>query len=94
MRETDDAAIRRARVFVDTCAGALHEAGDIVQPIAAGILAEDRIADLFDLVHGRVPGRCAADEITLFKSVGNAIEDLTAAVLVYRRLESPDGSGV
>ena len=79
MREADDAAIRRARVFVDTRAGALHEAGDIVQPIAAGILAEDRIADLFDLVHGRVPGRRAADEITLFKSVGNAIEDLTAA---------------
>jgi ornithine cyclodeaminase/alanine dehydrogenase-like protein (mu-crystallin family) len=88
MREADDAAVIRARVYVDTRAGALHEAGDIVQPVAAGILAEDRIADLFDLVRSRVPGRRAADEITLFKSVGTAIEDLAAAVLVYRRLDS------
>jgi ornithine cyclodeaminase len=91
MREADDAVVRRSRVYVDTRAGALHEAGDIVQPIAAGILAEDSIADLFDLVRGRVRGRQGADEITLFKSVGTAIEDLTAAVLVYRRLQDAAG---
>ena len=87
MRETDDEAVRRARVYVDTRAGALKEAGDIVQAIAADALTEDDIAgDLFDLCRGTVPGRRNADEITLFKSVGTAIEDLAAAVLVYERL--------
>ena len=86
MREADDAAVRRATVYVDTRAGALHEAGDIVQPVAAGILADEQIADLFDLAGGRAAGRRSPDEITLFKSVGTAIEDLAAAVLVYRRL--------
>jgi ornithine cyclodeaminase/alanine dehydrogenase-like protein (mu-crystallin family) len=86
MREADDAAVRRATVYVDTRAGALHEAGDIVQPIAAGILKEEGIADLFDLAGSKVAGRRSPEEITLFKSVGTAIEDLAAAVLVYRRL--------
>jgi ornithine cyclodeaminase/alanine dehydrogenase-like protein (mu-crystallin family) len=86
MREADDAAVRRATVYVDTRAGALHEAGDIVQPVAAGILADEQIADLFDLAGGRAAGRRSPDEITLFKSVGTALEDLAAAVLVYRRL--------
>jgi ornithine cyclodeaminase/alanine dehydrogenase-like protein (mu-crystallin family) len=86
MREADDAAVRRATVYVDTRAGALQEAGDIVQPVAAGILSEGSIADLFDLAGGKAAGRRSPDEITLFKSVGNALEDLAAAVLVYRRL--------
>jgi ornithine cyclodeaminase len=88
MREADDAAVARATVYVDTRAGALHEAGDIVQAIASGALDEARIAgDFFDLCRGAVPGRRSADEITLFKSVGTAIEDLAAAVLVYERLK-------
>lgn len=88
MRETDDAAIAGATVYVDTRAGALREAGDIVQAIASGALAEARIAgDLFDLCRGTAPGRRSAKEITLFKSVGTAIEDLAAAVLVYERLK-------
>ncbi len=87
MREADDAAIRRARVHVDTRGGALKEAGDIVQPLAAGVIGEADIAgDLFDLCRGTVPGRRSDDEITLFKSVGSAIEDLAAAVLVWQRL--------
>jgi ornithine cyclodeaminase len=87
MREADDEAMRRSRVHVDTRAGALKEAGDIVQAIAAGaIVADDIAGDLFDLCRGTVPGRRRADEITLFKSVGTAIEDLAAAVLVYERL--------
>jgi len=88
MREADDAAVGRASVYVDTRAGALKEAGDIVQPIAAGRLRDDAIADLSDLAIGKAAGRRSADEITLFKSVGTAVEDLTAAVLVYRRLEA------
>ena len=78
----------RASVYVDTRAGALKEAGDIVQPIAAGRLRDDAIADLSDLAIGKAAGRRSADEITLFKSVGTAVEDLTAAVLVYRRLKA------
>jgi ornithine cyclodeaminase/alanine dehydrogenase-like protein (mu-crystallin family) len=82
MREADDDCVRRARIFVDTRDGALHEAGDIVQPIQAGLLREDDIAgDLFDLTRGSRAGRRYHDQITLFKSVGSALEDLAAAQL-------------
>lgn len=84
MRETDDVAIRRAAVFVDTRTGATKEAGDIVQPLASGALTVDAIrGDLYDLARGRAAGRAARDEITLFKSVGSALEDLAAAQLAY-----------
>ena len=83
MREADDETIRRARVYVDTRAGATKEAGDIVQPLASGVLAADGIvADLFELTRGEKPGRGTADEITLFKSVGAALEDLAAGIAV------------
>lgn len=84
MRETDDTAIRRASVFVDTRAGAMHEAGDIVQPLQSGALQPDAIrAELAELVDGRHPGRQSEHEITLFKSVGAALEDLAGAILAY-----------
>lgn len=87
MRESDNDAIATARVYVDTRAGALREAGDIIQAIAGGALAATRIVgDLHDLCRGDAAGRRDRDEITLFKSVGSAIEDLAAAVLVYERL--------
>jgi len=86
MREADDEAVRRARVFVDTRAGALAEAGDIVQPVASGALDPDDIAaDLFELCQGLRDGRRFYDQITLFKSVGPALEDLAAARLAYRQ---------
>lgn len=86
MREADDAAITRASVFVDTRAGATKEAGDIVQPLRSGVLREADIqADLFDLARGTHPGRRRGDEITLFKSVGTALEDLAAARLAWER---------
>jgi alanine dehydrogenase len=86
MRETDDDAVRRARIFVDTEA-ALHEAGDIVQPLQSGVLAPGGLAgDLSGLVRGTCDGRRSADEITLFKSVGTALEDLAAARLAISRL--------
>lgn len=88
MREADDECLRRARVFVDTRAGALTEAGDIVQPLRAGLLREDDIAgDLFDLARGSRAGRRYHDQITLFKSVGTAIEDLAAAQLALDNLQ-------
>ncbi|MEP4288713.1 MAG: ornithine cyclodeaminase family protein [Nitratireductor sp.] len=84
MREADDGAVRRARVFVDTRAGATKEAGDIVQPLQSGVLTPERIlADLYELTRGERAGRRDADEITLFKSVGAALEDLAAGVAVY-----------
>jgi alanine dehydrogenase len=87
MRESDDAAVRGARIFVDTRAGALKEAGDIVQPIAAGVItASDIEGDLFDLCSAAEAPRRGADDITLFKSVGTAIEDLAAAMLVWDRI--------
>ena len=86
MRETDDEAMRRATVFVDTRAGALVEAGDLTQPIESGALApEDVAADLYDLCRGEHAGRRSEGEITLFKSVGAALEDLFAAILLWER---------
>ena len=87
MREADDEAIKRSRVYVDTIAGVTREGGDIVQPLQSGALKMEQIAgDLFGLTRGTVKGRASADEITLFKSVGTAIEDLAAAMLVWRHL--------
>ncbi len=83
MREVDDAAVARARIVVDTHAGALAEAGDLVQPLARGVIGRRHVAgELADLLRGDVQGRTHAGEITLFKSVGTAIEDLAAAQLV------------
>ena len=84
MRESDDRAVGRARVYVDTRAGALKEAGDIVQPLANGTIGADAVVgDLFELACGERSGRRAGDAttITLFKSVGAALEDLAAAEL-------------
>ncbi|WP_054309691.1 ornithine cyclodeaminase family protein [Mesorhizobium sp. 1M-11] len=89
MREADDAAITRARVYVDTRAGATKEAGDIVQPLASGVLKPDAIvADLHELARGQKKGREGAQDITLFKSVGAALEDLAAGIAVYKALKS------
>lgn len=84
MRESDDRVVARARIHVDTRSGALQEGGDIVQPLANGtIVAEDIVADLAELARGQKAGRAAGDQsgITLFKSVGAALEDLAAAEL-------------
>lgn len=88
MREVDDAAVARSRVFVDTYAGALAEAADINEPLERGVIQRaDVIGELRELVSGTVAGRHAADEITLFKSVGTAIEDLAAAQLLLELTE-------
>jgi ornithine cyclodeaminase/alanine dehydrogenase-like protein (mu-crystallin family) len=89
MRESDDDAVKRARVYVDTRAGATKEAGDIVQPLQSGALkAENIVADLHELTRGEKAGRQSADEITLFKSVGAALEDLAAGIEVFKRLSA------
>lgn len=82
MCEADEAAIVRAEIYVDTKAGALSEAGEIVQAISSGALHESDIkGELSELASGSVPGRLQDEAVTLFKSVGTALEDLAAAEL-------------
>lgn len=86
VQEVDEIAVSRARVFVDHRASALAEAGDLLVPIARGVIAEGHVlADLGDLACARHPGRTASDEITLFKSVGLAAEDVAVAGFVFER---------
>ncbi len=86
MREVDDAAVARSRIVVDTYAGALAEAGDLLGPLASGAVSREAIvAELAELVRGEKQGRSRPDQITLFKSVGTALEDLCAASLVVSR---------
>jgi alanine dehydrogenase len=82
-RECDDEAVRRSRIYVDTVAGALAEAGDLLLPLKQSVIRQsDILGDLHSLCRGEVAGRRTPDEITLFKSVGSAIEDLAAARMV------------
>ena len=83
MRESDDDLIGAADVYVDTRAGALAEAGDLLQAAATGSWSTERIvADLHELCSGHAAGRTNARRITVFKSVGAAMEDLVGAELV------------
>jgi ornithine cyclodeaminase len=95
-REMDGALVGRARVFVDSRTGALNEAGDIVLAVRDGCFEESRIAgELGELAAGRVAGRTRPDEVTLFKSLGMAVEDVAAAHLAYvRATERGLGRGV
>jgi alanine dehydrogenase len=82
-RELDDVCVRRSRTVVDTYDGALAEAGDLLIPLKAGIIKRGHLlADLHELTARQRPVRTSPTEITLFKSVGNALEDLVAAELL------------
>ncbi len=81
-RELDDATLRRARLYVESRESAMREAGDV-------IAAPEVFAELGEVVAGSRPGRLAREEITLFKSVGVAVEDVVAADLVLRGREVP-----
>jgi ornithine cyclodeaminase len=84
-RETDTEMVRRAAVYVDRRESALAEAGDILVPIGEGAIGPGHIrGELGELLEGRVAGRGGDSEITLFKSLGLAIEDLAAADIVLR----------
>jgi ornithine cyclodeaminase len=93
-REVDSAAVRRARVFVDTQEGAMAGAGEILIPLQNGeIRAEHVVGDLHELVSGNKPGRTARDDITVFKSVGCALEDLVTARLVVQKVQRANPTG-
>ena len=84
MREADDEALQRASVYVDTDR-AKTEGGDVAEALKNGTIGEDHVrGDLFDMCDGRSRGRASLEEITAFKSVGTALEDLAAAILVWR----------
>ncbi len=85
-READDETIQKSQVFVDTYQGGLTESGDIVIPLQKEIINENDIkADLFELCSYKKQGRTSDNEITCFKSVGHALEDLTAATYYYNK---------
>ena len=88
MREADSEASRRSSLFVDSYEGALKEAGDLVIPLEEGLIGEEDIqADLFDLCGNKKAGRGSESQITLFKSVGHALEDLVAAGYYYQKFK-------
>ncbi|MGD8813050.1 MAG: hypothetical protein PVI78_01085 [Anaerolineales bacterium] len=84
MQELDEAIIQRALVIVDSRQAALAEAGDLIVPLQSGVISEDWIqAELGEIVQGIHPGRTEADQITIFKSVGIAVQDAAAAAQAY-----------
>lgn len=93
-RELDTAAVVRARLIVDRLESTLAESGDFLIPRAEGAIGDDHIAgELGDLLLGRFVGRRSDDEVTLFKSLGIAIEDLAAAHYIYTQAVAT-GTGV
>ncbi len=95
MREADDAALQRGEIYIDTPA-ALTEGGDVAIALRSGAVTPAAIrANLHDLCRGTAPGRTDPQAVTVFKSVGTAIEDLAAAMLVWRAVQADDaGRGV
>jgi ornithine cyclodeaminase len=94
MREVDTALVQRARVIVDQREAVMEEAGDIVGPIRDGVVDESIIVgEIGEVVLGRVQGRTADSEITFFKSVGNAVQDVAVAARVLWVAES-EGRGL
>jgi ornithine cyclodeaminase/alanine dehydrogenase len=84
MRELDTTLVARSRLIVDLREAAMAEAGDLLIPIQEGEITEDHIVgDLGQVINGDVAGRTADDEVTLFKSEGLAIQDVSVAARVY-----------
>ncbi len=94
MREVDVALVTRARVIVDQREAVMEEAGDLIGPILEGVVSEDvMVGEIGDVVLGRVEGRTSRDEITFFKSVGNAVQDVAVAARVLSVADA-DGRGL
>ncbi|MDT0539431.1 ornithine cyclodeaminase family protein [Croceitalea sp. P059] len=87
MREADNETIKKASIFIDSYSGGLNESGDILIPLKEGIISKDEIkAELFQLCSKQKKGRIDDDEITVFKSVGHALEDLVAARYYFNKM--------
>jgi ornithine cyclodeaminase len=88
MQEVDESVVTRARVVVDTRTGALAEAGDLIIPLRKGLVREaDVDTELGEVLLGRRPGRMHDDQVTFFKSVGNAAQDLAVAARALAEAE-------
>jgi alanine dehydrogenase len=86
--ETDDEVIKRASfITVDSKEQARIEAGELIFPIEKGLLTWERVQEVCQVVAGHLPGRTSAGDITLFKSLGLAIEDIATAALLYRKAQ-------
>lgn len=93
-RELDTEAVVRARLFVDRRESALHEAGDFLLARAEGAIGDDHLlGELGDVLLGRLPGRTAPEDVTLFESLGIGVWDLAAAHAIYRKAEAT-GTGL
>ena len=85
MQELPIETVARSRIVVDSYATVMDEAGDIVKAINAGVITQSNIhAELGEIISGRKPGRNTQHEVTFFKSVGNAVQDATAAQLALK----------
>ena len=94
-RELDTTAVARSRFFVDRRESALAEAGDLLIPIQEGVIAETHVVgEIGGVLVGAVPGRRTPDEITLFKSLGIAIEDLAAGARAYANALAAGGGTI
>jgi ornithine cyclodeaminase/alanine dehydrogenase-like protein (mu-crystallin family) len=88
-READGETMRRARIVVESYENALVEAGELLIPMSEGIIGREHVvADLHEILSGKKAGRAAADEITVFKNLGCALEDLATATLAFNNAES------
>lgn len=93
MREVDDAALTRARIFVDSRDTVLDHIGELCDPLARGVITRDDVlGDLYDLANGE-PGRTAADEITLYKNGGGAHLDLITGRVILEAWQAAQGAG-
>lgn len=91
MREADDEAARRARIFVNRTETAFHGVGDILTPIRNGAIhRDDVLGDFYDLIGGRLSGRLSPQDITFFKNAGGGHLDLIACEAVYRQVQWRD----
>ena len=86
MQELDEYILTRAdKVFVDSKKAVMAEAGDFIKPLAAGVIDPNQIGELGELALGKIPGRRSDEEITLFKTVGIAVQDLVTAGAIYKK---------
>jgi ornithine cyclodeaminase len=95
MQEVDECTVQRAKLVVDQREAALSEAGDIIVPIRKGIITEQHVyAELGEIILGKKLGRDTDDEITFFKSVGNAAQDVAIAQLVLKSAQATNSGAL
>jgi ornithine cyclodeaminase/alanine dehydrogenase-like protein (mu-crystallin family) len=86
VREVPSLTVKRAKVIVDSKSSCLKEAGDIIIPIKEGVIKEDHIyAELGEIINGKANPRASDNEVTFFKSVGNAVQDLSSAMYIFNK---------